>query len=376
MDPVPSVTQQGVPVKPLLSAYHTYNSGTADGKRYCCRGYDPVQKRSRLIWQRRIDNELIREEPLEIVGRGSFEDGRIFLHNGRHWVAFTEGFYERTPYIAVQQIARLGEDWQPEEKITIPYGANGGGRKSEKNWQFFSYEGRLHFIYSIVPHLVVELGTDMKPSKEYRTGEALYWPWGEVLRGGTPPIRLGDNFITFFHSHTEHRQADRRYAMGAYAFEARPPFQIVSISPALLRASDQDMIMPNPSVPNWNPLVVFPMGAWEGNTPEHPQDYDLNVSLGVNDSFDAIAGFDAIAFQPTQLYAQPKTRYFQCENGPLPLMKKGQVIHWKLRRLKAPFNPQKGYMATANPDIIALIEARRDTKEITERVFNDYEQGR
>ncbi len=66
MDPIPSILKQGVPVKPLLSAFHSYNSGTADGKRYCCRAYDPVQKRSRLFWQRRIDNELIREEPLEI----------------------------------------------------------------------------------------------------------------------------------------------------------------------------------------------------------------------------------------------------------------------------------------------------------------------
>ena len=374
MDHIPSISQQGVPVKPLVSAFHSYNSGTLDGKRFCSRAYDKDQKRSRLIWQRRIDNELIAEEPLDIDGKGSFEDARVFLHDGKTHLAFTEGIYDRKPpltFLSIQQIAVLGPDFQPEEKITIKYGRN--GTKSEKNWQFFSHEGRLHFIYSIVPHIVVSLSSDLKmPLNEYRSDTPLNWPWGEALRGGTPPLRVGDNYLTFFHSHAAHREKNRRYAMGAYMFDAKPPFKIKAVSGALLRASELDPIFQNPSVPNWNPLVVFPVGSWI----EPKAETDFFVSVGVNDSFDAIASFDAIHWESPTAYAQPKSRYFQCENGPLPLLHRGQNVHWKLRRIKSPFYPHRGYMAVTDPNIIALIENRKDTKEIDEQLYRQYEAGK
>ncbi len=368
MDPVPSILNQGVSVTPLLSAFHSYNSGTADGKRFCSRAYDPDQKRSRLIWQRRVDNELIAEEPVEIIGKGNYEDARVFAHDGRNWLAFTEGFYDRKPFLAFQQLARLGPDWQPELKITIPFGGN-GGRRSEKNWQFFSHEGKLHFVYSIVPHIVVELDAAFKPVKEYRSDIPLNWPWGDVLRGGTPPIRHQGVYITFFHSHTEHRAADRRYAMGAYVFDSKPPFGIRAISGALLRASDQDKVIPNPSVPDWNPLVVFPVGAWQ-------DDGGFNVSIGVNDSFDAIARFQNIEWKDPAEFAKAKVRYFEAENGPLPLMRNGHAVQWKLRKLKTTFRPPRGYIATSDPNLIALIENRKDSKEINERIYKDYDAGR
>lgn len=372
MDPIPSILDQGIKVIPLESAFHAYNSGSADGKRFCSRAYDPSQKRSRLIWQVRDDQKLTALEPVDVIGKGSFEDARVFQHNGRHYIAYTEGIYERVPFVSMQQISPLGADWQPEDKITIPYGGNGSGKRSEKNWQFFSHEGRLFFVYSIAPHIVVELDADFRPRNEYRTDIPLHWPWGEVLRGGTPPLKVGHNgefYITFFHSHAAHRQANRRYSMGAYLFESKPPFQVQKISPVLLRASDKDMIVPNPSVPGWNPLVIFPMGAWYGVD-------GLTVTCGVNDSFDALAKVSGMIWHDVERYAQPKIRYFQAENGPMPVMMNGQAVPWKLRRLKSPFYQPRGYMATSDPNLIALIENRKDTKEISERVFLEYEAGK
>ncbi len=370
MDTVPSITKQGVPVRTLLSAFHSYNSGTADGKRFCSRAYDHDQKRYRLIWQRRIDNELIAEEPLDIDGRGNCEDARVFVHDGRHWIAFTEGFYDRNPWLSVQQIARLGPDWQPDLKMMIGYGGN--GKRSEKNWQFFSHNGRLHFVYSIVPHIVVSVDQYFRTDNEYRSDTPLNWPWGEALRGGTPPMRVGDNYLSFFHSHAAHREKYRRYAMGAYMFEAKPPFAIKAISGALLRASDQDPSTPNKQSPHWMPLVVFPVGAWI----EPQSETDYFVALGVNDSFDAIAAFDKIHWNSPEIYLQPKRRYFETQNGPLPLVHRGQMLAWKLRKLKSPFQQHRGYMATSDPNIIALIESRRDTKEIDEQMFKQYEGGK
>jgi predicted GH43/DUF377 family glycosyl hydrolase len=372
VDPIPSITNQGIQARPLISAFHSYNSGSSDGKRFCSRAYDPDQKRSRLIWQRRIDNELIAEEPLDIPGNGSFEDARVFQHDGRNHIAFTEGIYDRTPFLSIQQIAVLGPDWQPEEKITIKYGKN--GTKSEKNWQFFSHEGRLHFVYSIVPHIVVSLSTDLKtPLNEYRSDTPLNWPGGEVLRGGTPPIRVGENYLTFFHSHAAHRQRHRRYAMGAYMFDAKPPFKITAISPVLLRASEQDVTLPNPSVPDWDPITIFPVGCWQNHD---GGDAEFTVALGVNDSFDALAGIEKIDWQAPGVYSKPQVRYFEADNGPLPILVRGQVAYWKLRKLRSPFYPARGYMATSDPNLISLIESRKDSREISERVFRDYEAGK
>ncbi len=364
----PSVLQQGVPVVALESAFHAYNSGTMDGRRFLSRAFDPRQKRSRLIWQRREENRLIAEEPFENPGSNNYEDGRLFAHAGRNHAAFTEGIYHPGNFLAVQQVALLGADWQPEEIRKIDYASN--GRRSQKNWQFFNHLGRLHFIYSIVPHIVVVLDQNFAPEKEYRTGEPLCWPWGQVLRGGTPPLwwAARECYITFFHSHAEHRESNRRYAMGAYLFEGQPPFSILAMSPALLRASDHDAMTPNPSVRGWNPLVVFPVGAWwEAGL--------IKVSLGVNDSFDAIATFDpsTLDWKAPAVYSGKAERYFEADNGPLPIVRHGYVVHWKLRHRNSASGPAKGYLASGDPNIIGLIEERQDTREIDAATFQKYQ---
>jgi predicted GH43/DUF377 family glycosyl hydrolase len=360
---IPSVLQQGVPVTALASAFHAYNSGTLDGRRFLSRAFDPLEKRSRLIWQRRQGDRLKAEELFEIPGQNNYEDGRIFSHGGRAYAAYTEGVYHPGSFLAIQQVALLGPDWQPEEIHRIDYAAN--GRRSEKNWQFFSHDGVLHFIYSIVPHLVVPVDRHFGARQHFVSGGTLNWPWGEVLRGGTPPLfwQAQRCYITFFHSHTEHRDRNRRYAMGAYLFEPEPPFAIRAFSPALLRASNYDATVPNPSVRGWNPLVVFPVGAWwEGET--------INVSLGVNDSFDAIARFDPakIEWREPGQYSVKAERYFEATNGPVPLVRRGQVVHWNLRAHTAYGSP-KGYLATGDPNLIALIEDRQDTREIDAATF-------
>jgi hypothetical protein len=378
-DRIPSVTEQGIKVTFLKANLRSYNSGTADGIRFCSRAWLPSENRARLVWQRRIEDRLELEEIIDTQGAGSFEDGRIFDFWNRTFIAYTEGIYVRKPFQSIQRLAVLGPDFQPAEKITIKYGNNGNG-KSEKNWQFFEWNGRLHFVYSINPHVVVALDgrKNFAVAEDFVTGGPIHWPWGDVLRGGTPPIayrhpEFGDCFLSFFHTHALHRERNRRYAMGGYLFRDRPPFAIVALSEAILIASENDPTFPNPSVPDWHPLVVFPCGVFPNLV---PTGRIVHVSLGVNDSMDAIAEIDPLKLRwhPVDYYGQPKIRYFRAGNGPLPILLKGALTHWKLVKMPVVSSGRPGYLALSDPGLIDAALRRTDVKEIDEEQFLKYEK--
>lgn len=98
------------------------------------------------------------------------------------------------------------------------------------------------------------------------------------IRGGTPPIRVGNHYITFFHSSMPWKKLPkygvrRMYFMGAYMFEAKPPFQIVAATRTERRLLSGTWNEPTvESVP----AVVYPTGAiLDGD--------EWFVTLGVND---------------------------------------------------------------------------------------------
>jgi predicted GH43/DUF377 family glycosyl hydrolase len=135
----------------------------------------------------------------------------------------------------------------------------------------------LHLVYWTFPHTIVRWDEALRPSEEYitqvwHTG----WRHGEP-RGGTAPVKVGDEFISFFHSSMPWRPPKRRYYMGAYAFQAEPPFTVTAVTPEPLLAGSLD----DP----WGegkPLVVFPCAALH-------EDREWTISLGVNDLVSARA---------------------------------------------------------------------------------------
>jgi predicted GH43/DUF377 family glycosyl hydrolase len=119
----------------------------------------------------------------------------------------------------------------------------------------------LYFVYQYAPFQVVDDETVF-------SGKSLTWEYGQI-RGGTPPVKVGDRYYTFFHSRLDHGRS--KYFMGAMAFEAKPPFYPVAMTKKpLLAATNKE-----PSL-SWAPLVVFPCGALFRNQ-------TWTVSLGVND---------------------------------------------------------------------------------------------
>ncbi|MCW5549981.1 MAG: hypothetical protein KIT44_13540, partial [Opitutaceae bacterium] len=274
-DRVPSVFEQGLKAAAVGHdpAVRRYNSGMAQvGKHIyiATRTFNPGTHRCDIEINRIIIEAPGRCRPSHVAtvdlpratGMEQFEDGRLLHHRGRLYLAYTEGRYWRRPYVAVQQLALFRKSsWEVEKVWTIGYGNN--SVRSEKNWQFFSDGERLHFIYSISPHVVVSLDDEMRVTGEQVTTPTLHWEHG-TLSGGTPPVPskpAGDTYITFFHSYTPHAARSRRYTFSAYEFSAKPPYAIRRLTRPLIVASARDGTLPNPSEPRWLPIVVFPCGA-------------------------------------------------------------------------------------------------------------------
>jgi len=210
-----------------------------------------------------------------------FEDPRAIYFKGQTWlsccnfVVYPISAKKQTWTGAHQILCEVNEHWNTPKRHDPIFGKNGGGTSmnggDEKNWVWFYHDDGLHLIYMTAPHTVVPFNKFMEAGKPYVTQEINpLWMHG-APRGGTPPVRIEDEYWSFFHSSTPWVGTKRRYHMGAYAFEAKPPFRITKMSSLpLLSGSRKDVWFEN------KPLVVFPNGALL-------KDGVWTVVLGVND---------------------------------------------------------------------------------------------
>ncbi len=125
----------------------------------------------------------------------------------------------------------------------------------EKNWQFFGHDGQHYAVYSISPHIVLRIEGN-SASVAYSTPNQMPWTGG-YLRGGTPQVRHGNEFISFFHG-GEEEPGRRVYNVGAYAFQTEPPFAVTRMTPDPILWPDEKDVQ----LKAWGKsLVVFPAGA-------------------------------------------------------------------------------------------------------------------
>jgi hypothetical protein len=191
----------------------------------------------------------------------------------------------------------------------------GQRRPVEKNWMLFEHNGELWAIYSIAPHVVLQvtLGDDgpvlCHPAYQHEWDAQAYTRRYGELRGGAPPVRVGDQYVAFFHSSFiahpwRHRflrllrQAPTNtihYVGGVYGFAAEPPFAPLWLHPSPL-------LMP-PLLPRrrqqLNPIVeysAYPCGAiW--------QDQQWLVTLGARNEYCCLAQVPQVAIQPQPVRA-------------------------------------------------------------------------
>lgn len=216
----------------------------------------------------------------------SIEDPRLSWFGNR--LVMSACAYE-SPTPGHQVVYTLNEALSVLGEHHVVYGRNGGGTRMnsgwEKNWTFFEHDNLNRFVYAMSRdsgHEVVTVNHDFK-AMHVDKSPGVHWEYGEV-RGGTPPIRYGDEYFGFFHSSMPWH-GTMRYFMGAYAFEAKPPFKVTrqTMHP-IAGGSPHD-----PWVGGSKP-VIFPSGA-------HFDGQDWLVLYGVND---AICGWMKIPNQRLQ----------------------------------------------------------------------------
>lgn len=203
----------------------------------------------------------------------SFEDPRA-IYDGKQWWISAVDFIQNQTF-AHQIMVQLDSSLNPFKVYHPVAGRNGAALRAntghEKNWMWFWHDGQPHVIYYTVPHTIYRFDWYYGITERYQSDvSGALWMHGEP-RGGTPPIRVGNEYWSFFHSFTPWKHPKRRYHMGAYAFEAKPPFKVTRMtSLPLLSASARDPIH------EMLPIVVFPGGALFENGMWH-------VVLGIND---------------------------------------------------------------------------------------------
>jgi predicted GH43/DUF377 family glycosyl hydrolase len=194
-----------------------------------------------------------------IYPQEQFEDPRVFMHDGAIHLIFSS-WRKDWKYVPILRLIKLTEDWKFGEEIPLTFGGNGKG-KIQKNWQGFSHDGAIHFLYWYDPWQVI-------CGDRVYTGKPLRWDYGEI-RGGTPPVKVGDFYYSFTHSRLDVGRA--RYHIGAVKFEAEAPFRPVAMTMLPLMTSTNK----EPNL-HWAPTTVFPCGCIF-------RDGKFIVSMGVND---------------------------------------------------------------------------------------------
>lgn len=164
-------------------------------------------------------------------------------------------------------------------------------QRTEKNWVPFEFieensKPELYIEYFINPHKILKLSNPSISALEHLSFpqspsfQTLSWTkkWG-APRGGTTARKIGNQYVGFFHSCITEKNNSHWYVMGAYTFEATPPFRINSISryPILF---DGMYSAPLTNTAASNKQVIFPAGF---SIEEKEGKILLHVACGEND---------------------------------------------------------------------------------------------
>lgn len=198
------------------------------------------------------------------------EDARLFTIDGRLYILYSDNLNEIITEggfrMLVGELDFNGKNFFLKSLELINNFPGQSPKLREKNWVPFDYKGAMMLAYHIKPHIIFYPNLDGSGSAEdfATTASNVNWKWGE-LRGGTPALRMGNQYLSFFHSCietvTEHSKGEKilHYFMGAYTFEKHPPFQLTQISQNPIFG--KKFYEGKEYVYYWKPVrVVFPCG--------------------------------------------------------------------------------------------------------------------
>mmetsp|Transcript_81365 Transcript_81365/g.143597 ORF Transcript_81365/g.143597 Transcript_81365/m.143597 type:complete len:1943 (-) Transcript_81365:182-6010(-) len=133
----------------------------------------------------------------------------------------------------------------PAAEVTGHILAYGQTEVPEKNWVPFTKDGALHFVYTPIPHVILDAKLDGASSRAYDTS---FKPLADIvkaypniaIRGSADAVYINDpdytpnqprpHYLAVLHLHDENTN---RYAHFAYRFQAEAPFAILQLSKQL-----------------------------------------------------------------------------------------------------------------------------------------------
>jgi len=220
--------------------------------------------------------EILSNRVIVTEANRSAEDPKFFHHDEELYMSFVISSAPITPFRSVVRYGKLINGRL--EDIKQPNIGRNDWSIMEKNWVFFSHQGRLHCIHHCHPQQQIYCLDDGEPVNTYET-EGPRWDYGPI-KGGTPPIEFNGNYLRFFHStlDNEFGTYNRRYFVGACTMAAKPPFQVLRVSKRpILFGSEIDNLKVRDRPFHWKANVVFPGGI-------AVLENGFAVSVGVNDS--------------------------------------------------------------------------------------------
>lgn len=196
------------------------------------------------------------------------QDPRLVSANNKLFLVYSDMTYGRLVNemrrVFMTELQLIKGEWVADRPDAILHFEGAKDFRSEKNWVPFEYDNQLLLGYSLTPHRILNplIGSGTCETVSTTLGN-IQWDWG-VLRGGTPALLQGNQYLAFFHSSkkmaTVHSQGRilQHYFVGAYTFAAHPPFEITGISPEPIIGKN---FYHGLKYKTWKPLhVVFPCG--------------------------------------------------------------------------------------------------------------------
>jgi predicted GH43/DUF377 family glycosyl hydrolase len=225
-----------------------------------------------LVWLDKNFNPISKPQLLDTRGPlasipSRAEDARLIVINNALYMVYSNNVEQKITKggfrVFIAQIEYDGDTFVATHKECLDVFEGETKQKREKNWAPFEYSGKLLLAYSLLPHRIFYPQQGACKTIALSKG-AINWPYGE-LKGGTPALKVGNQYLAFFHSYiplsTIHsdEKSILHYFMGAYAFGLEPPFKITHISqePIIGKGFYKGAVY----TPYWHPLrVVFPCG--------------------------------------------------------------------------------------------------------------------
>jgi hypothetical protein len=248
-------------------------------------------------------------------------DPRFLVYRDRLFVHYNNNFLTRPNQL---HLVELDPDTLEAKGTARPLHLDGPRQEIEKNWMLFEHEGDLLAVYQIAPHTILRVDLAGNGPIECTTVHKTEWDVSTyadcfgIPRGGAPPVRQGDRYVSFFHSRQpisrlrwvlrywpikegtrlprylaaiERRLrrpfAQVRYYGGVYTFQATPPFRPLWLPPTPVldpgaEGTYQYRRRANPSADG----IVYPCGAILC------EDGNWLVSYGVHDEHCALRRLD------------------------------------------------------------------------------------